>query len=786
MNTNKITKEIHITGSVQGVGFRPFIVRLAFIHKITGTVQNRGNYVKIIIQGDMDSVNKFVHDIKDKKPPLSVIQTIDVIKLENKFVFTDFSIVQSAIDNEKKTTSYIPPDITICDQCLDDMLKGDRIERKNYPFTSCVDCGPRYSVIKGLPYDRPLTTMNVFQLCKACEKEYKNPLDRRFHAQTTCCRTCGPSYSLYDKNGKKIPIEDSDLITEAKRILLNNKILAIKGIGGTHLATNTYNSSVIEKLRSMKGDRKKKPFAVMSYSLDSIATFAQIPNENYIDMLQSPRRPIVLLPKIDNFPLVESIAPQLHNIGVMMPYTGLHYLILQESDLQTIVLTSANLSHLPIQKDNSEIFSSLFDVADYFLLHNREIHQRNDDSVVKILQIGNQTKNAFIRRSRGFTPEPINCNGYNKNKIIIGLGSELHTTPALITQNKVFMTQYIGNLRYEPTFKYYKEAIMHIHGLLQEPEIEAVAHDLHPQLLSTEFAKELHKEKNIPIYPFQHHYAHAASLLLDNNKLEEDAIIVTADGLGYGEDGNIWGGEVFYINQIEKKRLSHIDYVHQPGGDIATKFPLRMLISNLKQSGLQSEEIIRFITKYYGTIITNQELMIVINQLDKKINTPLTSSTGRFLDACSVALGLCNEATYEGEPAIILESIALQNNRPSGPNPFLNLLEKNSPRLNFNLAILELVNQIEKNLPKEKLAYWIQEFVGKSFAVNAIHHADEQKVSNIGFTGGVAYNEIIINSFVEVIEKYNPKIETLLHTAIPPGDGGIGAGQAVLLAKKLL
>lgn len=788
MNTHLITKQLDITGSVQGVGFRPFIVRLAFQHKLNGFVQNRGNYVKIVIQGSPEQLKVFSSDILSKKPPLAVIQKLEESELPSNGLYKEFSIIHSETDRNKKTTGYIPPDITICDQCIDDMTKGDRVDRKNYPFTSCVDCGPRYSVIKGIPYDRPLTTMDAFPFCPKCEKEYKDSLNRRFHAQTTCCRKCGPAYSLYDSSGSKIELNEAKLVQEVKKLLLENQIVAIKGIGGTHLATNVFDEQVITKLRKRKGDRKRKPFALMSYSLDTIQSFATIPSPEYRNMLLSPRRPIVLLLKKANFPLPDIIAPHLHTIGVMLPYTGLHYLLLQEQDLQTMVLTSANLSHLPIQKDNEEILSSLKGVADYFLLHNREIYQRNDDSVIKILPLSSQTNSLFIRRSRGYTPEPVHCPIYNRTTSLIGLGSELHTAPAIVTQNKLFMTQYIGNLRYEETFAYYKDAIRHVTSLLQGPEMEAVAHDLHPQLLSTEYARELAREKDIPIYPFQHHTAHAASLLLDTNTLEDEAIIVTADGLGYGEDGNIWGGEVLYTNLEEYKRLDHIRYVQQPGGDVATKYPLRMVLSNLKQAGLQNDEITTIVMNKSQMVdqTKKQEVNLILNQLDKRINTPLTSSTGRFLDACSTALGFCSEASYEGEPAIILEGMALQHTKPLEKNPFTTNPELSNKNMDFHFALEKLVEEVSKGANRQKLAYWIQEYVGQSYASNVLEHADTLRVKNVGFTGGVAYNQIIIDSFAQKIRHSNNNLKILLHKTIPPGDGGIGAGQAVLLAKKLI
>ena len=776
------TQELHITGSIQGVGFRPFIYRIAKSENITGLVQNNGNFVKIIAQGDKSNLEAFYQDIFDKKPPLASIENIDKKIITNSQIFNDFKINKSDTDPSIKTASYIPPDTAICDNCISDMTKGDRPERKNYSFTSCVDCGPRYSVIRAIPYDRPFTTMDEFPFCEKCLQEYTNPLDRRFHAQTTCCRECGPSYRLFDKSGNILEKDEVKVIQKCQDLLQRGKILAIKGISGTHLVCRADDEAIIERLRKSKGDRLRKPFALMSYSIEEIKKYAIIDNQNLIDLLSSPRRPIVLLKKNNSFPLAMNVAPNLHNIGIMLPYSGFHYQLLNNPNLQTLIMTSANRSHLPIEIYNDEIRENLSEIVDFFVLHNRLIHQRVDDSVVKPITLDQNVKsyNFFIRRSRGYTPEPISFPSYTSQELLLGLGSELHTSPAVLTQGKLFFTQYIGNLRYEKTYQFYKHSIEHIKNLLQRDSIYAVGHDLHPLYLSTDYANELKKQSKILSFTFQHHYAHAASLLVDNKIFDDKAIIVTADGLGLGTDNAIWGGEILSCDLTEFERLNHLSYVNQPGGDAATKYPARMVLSYLKANSWSEQEVTTKLPHIDRKLLTT-----IYSQISHQINSPLTSSTGRFLDTCSNLLGFCSETTYEGEPAIILEGAGWNSIHTQKSNPFIEYAKKNDLQLNFIPIIPVIIDMQKENISKEKIAYYLQDFVGWSYAIQASSHASLEGIKNIGFTGGVGFNEIIIRSFVKTLEKEHKNVNILLHKQISSGDGGIAGGQVALVASAL-
>ena len=778
------TLEFIITGSVQGVGFRPFIYNLAKSHNLLGFVQNNGTFVKIIVNGKIKSLEDFSKDITLKKPPLAVIDTIDVKNISSEEHFNDFQIKNSSSTKSSNRIGYIPPDTAICDNCLDDMVRGDRKERKSYSFTSCVDCGPRYSVIKKVPYDRPFTTMDEFPFCPTCLQEYKNPSDRRFHAQTTCCRDCGPSYVLMDRQGDILESNEEIIIKRTQKLLNEGKIIAIKGIGGTHLVCRADEEKIISRIRSVKGDRLRKPFALMSYSLEDIRKFAKIPSNQIEKLLKSPRRPIVLLEKAHIFPLAENVAPNLHNVGVMLPYSGFHYQLLnndQYPNLRTLVMTSANKSHSPIEIKSNEILENLGNVADFFVIHNREIYQRIDDSVIKPMNIlgGKIQTDLFIRRSRGYVPEPISIPFFNFNQLLLGLGSEMHTTPTLLSNGKLFFTQYTGNIRYEKNFQFYKSSINHLQRLLGHESIYAASHDLHPLYLSTEYANELTKTQNIKTMSFQHHFSHAASLLVDNGLWNEKAIVVTADGLGLGTDNAVWGGEILGCDLNSFERLDHLKYVPQPGGDIATKYPERMLISYLYASNWSESEIIDVVSEKSSKIVTN-----VYRQIQNNINTHITSSTGRFLDTCSYLLGFSKNASYEGEPAIVLEGAGWGVNYLE-ENPLIGFAKANDIGLDFIPIIPQIHSLMKSGLKKKELAYYVQDFVGWSFATTALRYAHEKGANNIGFTGGVAFNEIILDSFSKTLDNLDKNIKILTHKRISPGDGGISGGQVALLAKKL-
>ncbi len=741
-----MTKKIIVKGIVQGVGFRPFIYKLAKKYNLKGYVKNLGNVVEIVVEGE--NIDKFIEDIKTKKPKLAKIYSIESFFIERQN-FKDFSILKS---DDFKDEGIIPADISICEDCLKEIFnKNDR--RYRYPFNSCINCGPRFTIIYNLPYDRENTSMKDFPLCRDCLEEYNNPYDdRRFHAQTICCPNCGPNVFLTD--GENILEKNDKSILLAKKLLNEGHIIAIKGIGGIHLACKVDDDEVVLRLRE-KLNRKSQPFAVMTL-FENIKLFAEYDDIEKKALL-SKERPIVVLKKGENYNnYFSKYVSNLDTIGVFLPYSGLHYLLLE--DEFAYIMTSANLPGLPMIKDNEEI-KKLRKIADYFLLHNRKIVNRCDDSVVK--KIANRL--IFLRRSRGYAPEPIEVN-IDNNKTILCVGAELNSTACLIKNNKFYLTQYIGNTSKYETFNYLKEAINTLLKLTKTDKIDIVVSDLHPLYNSSKLAIELSKKYNSELIKIQHHYAHGFSVLGDNNFFD-NVKILALDGVGYGLDGNLWGGEVleYYNNKI--KRIAHLEEQYQLGGDLAVKYPLRMLFSILYKA--IGEEAKKFLSRY----IKEKELNILEFQLKKKINCPITTSAGRVLDAVSALLNVCHEKTYDGEPAIRLESVVKKCS-----NIEVNPKIKNNVLLTTPL-IEDCYYMLLEGRDIGEIAYYAHMYLAEGLFEIA------KKTDNLAITGGVSYNRYITERIKELCKEEN--IRFIYHNKIPPGDGGISFGQGIACLSQL-
>ncbi|MEM3585796.1 MAG: carbamoyltransferase HypF [Candidatus Jordarchaeaceae archaeon] len=764
--------EINCSGVVQGVGMRPFVYRTAVKWGLSGYVLNLGDAgVRIVVEGERQAIESFIEDLRKEKPPMARYEKIDVNWKPYQGRFKTFRIRKSSKEGVLKS-SYIPPDISICDRCLKDILNPtDR--HYNYAFTCCADCGPRFTSIIELPYDRQRTTMNMFPLCIYCEQEYKNPLDRRYHAQGICCPVCGPKLTLYDKKGNII--DCGDPIKETASLIEEGKILAIKGIGGTHLATRTTDDECILELRRRKKQRKYKPFAIMSLNLDRVREYAVV-NEYEEELITSFRRPIVLLKKSENYNLSQEISPGLHNVGVMLPYSGLHYLLLQQINDPAIVMTSGNLTDKPMAISNDEIISQLAHIADFFLLHNREIYQRCDDSVIKV--VDGEPK--IIRRSRGYVPEPIDTRIEYKGEGILAVGPELTATITVMKKNRCFPSQHIGNLSGDlETIEFHKSTINQMLKLtLVKPDL--VACDLHPDFYSTRYAEEFADSHNIELIRVQHHHAHAAKLMADNN-IEEPIICITSDGVGYGLDGTIWGGEILLASYTSIERLGHLKPQPMPGGDASTKYPTRMLAAILSDI-IPEDELKEVLFKNYldGFKYGKQEIEAVFNILRKK-DYITTTSSGRVLDAISALLKICLEKTYEGEPAIRLESMAAMGKDLIKMTP--EIIEQNGKYI-FDTTkllsdVLEKINQYRKS----DLAASAQRTFAEGLGQMAIKIAEEMGIKTIGFTGGVAYNEAINNTISKLVKERG--LRFIQHRRIPPGDAGISIGQAIVAAQKV-
>jgi len=561
---SKLAK-IKVWGVVQGVGFRPFVYRLAQEHNLKGWVRNTSGSVEIEVEGDKETLKAFLTNFKAKAPPRAHIEKIETAFYPPKG-YTKFEIRQSL--SQERKYQLVSPDIATCEDCKEEIFSPtDR--RFHYPFTNCTNCGPRFTIIEDIPYDRPKTTMHEFKMCPECQKEYDDPLNRRFHAQPNACPKCGPSLELVDGDGNLV--ECSDIIKTASKLIKTGNILAIRGLGGFQLACDATNKQAVNLLRSRKR-RPAKPLAVMITSIEEVRKHCIISNEEQ-ELLQSPECPIVLLKwKRKSSNISPVVASNLKYLGVMLPYTPLHHLLLDEVGVP-LVMTSGNLSEEPIAKDNDEALRRLRGIADYFLIHNRDIYARYDDSVYMV----ENGKSQAIRRARGYAPYPIFLPF--KSKQILACGAELKNTFCLTKDKHAFLSQHIGDMENEETLEHYENTIELYKKLFRiEPEI--IAYDMHPEYLSTKYALQAGSEQKLSLIPVQHHHAHIVSCMVENG-VEEPVIGIAFDGTGYGTDGTIWGGEFLLADWHNFQRIGHLEYVPLPGGAAAIKKPYRMALSYL-------------------------------------------------------------------------------------------------------------------------------------------------------------------------------------------------------------
>ena len=735
-------KKILTQGIVQGVGFRPYVYRLATSLDLNGYVRNLGNVVEIILEGS--EIELFIKRLQNELPPIARIDSIEVLDIDESN-FTDFKIIESS--DSYSGVSVIPPDIAICDSCLDE-IRNPTDRRYKYPFNACTDCGPRFTVIDSVPYDREKTSMDEFPLCDDCLIEYRNPSNRRYHGEAICCSDCGPQMAIYEKNEL---IECDNPIRLGADKLREGKILAIKGIGGTHLVVDAYNDDAICELRS-RLKRPNQAFAVMSSDLNAVKRYAHLTSRE-IETITSNKRPIVILKKNENYDFPESLSPGLHNIGVMLPYSPMHYLLFDEGKIDTYVMTSANIPGEPMMIDNSEIVNG---ISDYSLIHNRKILNRCDDSVIRF----RNNELSFIRRSRGYTPEPYTIN-YDVNDLnVLSLGPELDVTFCLATDAIAYPSQHIGNTNKLKTLNFLKNSIKHMKRITKICDINAVACDLHPQFFTTKLAYEF----GVDVVPVQHHHAHAAALANDHEI--DEMIVIAADGTGYGDDHTSWGGEILYTDIKSYERMGHLERQKMPGGDLATKYPVRMLLSILKD-----EELIK---NYAGQFKYGEmEIKNIFKQIDKGINVGVTTSTGRVLDSVSAALEICNERTYEGEASMKLESAAYYS---TNDLELPLIIEDNV--LNTTEIVKEAVKLYLKGGKKADIANAVQKTIANGLSEIAIDSADKKGLSDIGATGGVFYNEAITDACKNYIESngYN----FIQHKNTCCGDGSVSLGQAII------
>ncbi len=748
--------KIHITGVVQGVGFRPFIYNLAQKLDLKGWVLNSSDGVWIEVEGDKTSLNKFLKEIPLKAPPRAKIEKIETTGLSPKG-YQDFVIKESK--DEKGKFSLVSPDIATCQACIKE-LSDPADRRYRYPFINCTNCGPRFTIIKSLPYDRPKTTMKKFKMCPACQNEYDDPANRRFHAQPNACPECGPSLFLLIKKGKKFYLsKEKDPIKKTVSLLKEGKIVGVKSLGGFQLACDATKEKVVQKLRQLKR-RPAKPFAIMVKDLKKLKQIAEVsPAEE--KLISSPEAPIVLLLKKKPLEVAESVAPNNNYLGVMLPYTPLHHLLLKESDM-ILIMTSGNLSEEPICAENKEAEKRLGPLVDALLVHNRDIYSRYDDSVVRIFQ----KKPQIIRRARGYAPYPIFLPF--KTRPILAVGPELKNTVCLTKENYAFLSQHIGDLENQETYEVFQKTI-ELYQKLFRIKPEVIAYDLHPDYLSTRYALEHPLKEKVEV---QHHHAHIAGAMAENHYFKE-VIGFSFDGSGYGLDGTIWGGEVLLATPADFQRLAHFSYIPLPGGELAIKKPYRIALSYLYRYFPDKFEKLSEKLFYF---VSQSEAEIIKVQVSKKINSPLTSSCGRLFDAISSLLGVSQKATYEGQAAIELEMIA--NPQSSSSLPYL-IEEKNGLyEVCFQPTFEKIIGKLEKKEPASEIAGEFHQTIVEIIVDLSQKIRRLTGVKTVVLAGGVFQNLILLEKSFERLEKEGFKV--LTKREAPVNDGGVSLGQAVV------
>lgn len=774
-------RRIVIHGIVQGVGFRPFVYGEALQWNLVGFVLNDSRGVTIEVEGTPESLNGFQHALREKAPPLARIDSLVAEEVSLSYD-TVFVIAQSQAGAERN--ALISPDTATCDDCLHELFDpGDR--RFHYPFINCTNCGPRFTIIQDVPYDRDKTTMREFPMCRDCQSEYADPLNRRFHAQPNACPVCGPQVNLFNWaegaiNRASTLTNEEPIITAAQQ-LATGAILAIKGLGGYHLACDALNVESVQRLRQRK-HREAKPFALMVPDLETAGRLCQVSDAEAL-LLQSHQRPIVLLSRRSDCPVAPGVAPAYDTLGIMLPYTPLHHLLLRAfaefiepggtGRLPVLVMTSGNLSDEPIAYKDNDARQRLATIAEGLLIHNRDIHMRCDDSVLRIAAGGEQ----IFRRARSYAPESI-LMSFDFAVPLLACGGHLKNTFCLGKGRQAFVSHHIGDLENLETLTSFREGIEHFKRLFDiQPEV--VAYDLHPEYLATKYAFDTHISQKIGV---QHHHAHIASVMAEHG-LQEPVIGIAADGTGYGTDGAVWGCEIMAANLLGFDRLAHLDYMPLPGGEQAVRQPWRMAAVYLAQA--------------YGDDFLELDIPFVY-QLDRSkwhaltqmiargINSPPTSSLGRLFDAVAALIGLRSEVLYEGQAAIELEMLARKheggNDRgQSDIYPFVIKMRDQMPAtLDVAPMFRTIVSNIQQGVPTSQIADRFHRSIAELLATVCFDARKQTGLDVVALSGGVFQNRLLLEQLVKRLEQM--AFQVYVNRRVPPNDGGISLGQLAVAA----
>ncbi|WP_285907997.1 carbamoyltransferase HypF [Pseudodesulfovibrio pelocollis] len=755
-----------VTGQVQGVGFRPFVYRIATANAVTGTVNNSSQGVIIEVQGTAEQVEAFGLDLTGKLPPLARVVDLRSEPVEPVADEADFTILKST--GGAGHSVLISADVATCPDCMADIATpGNR--RHRYPFTNCTNCGPRYTITRSIPYDRPMTSMACFLQCPECQAEYDDPLDRRFHAQPNACPVCGPEVWLTDPAGTTLAQGD-EAIRQLAEALARGRITAVKGLGGFHLVCDAASDEAVAELRHRK-HRPDKPLAVMAADLDAARQLADVlPAEE--QWLTGIRRPIVLAAKREPLAVSPLIAPNTNYLGVMLPYTPLHHILLDTfaqasgREVPALVMTSGNLSSEPIALGNREALARLGGLADVFLLHNRDILIRTDDSVVRVNPVTHEP--VLLRRARGFAPEPVFLP--RSGPTVLGTGPELKCTLTLTKGDQAFPSQHIGNMANLETLDFYREILDHMQDILRvTPKL--IVRDLHPDYMTSTLADELGQRLGIPVLTLQHHVAHIHAVLAEN-RFDGPAIGLALDGTGLGEDGTIWGGECLLVDpqSLEHQRLAHFAHIRLPGGEAAVREPWRIAQAALWELGVTETGKHRWpwLDRF------EQESAFLPRMLTRGINSPHTSSCGRLFDAVAALCGLCATISYEGQAAILLEKAQDMTETGAYPCP----LKSSDP---VSLGTLDLVaaalGDLRRGEPVGKVARRFHLGLIKGLTEMAFAFSTLLDIHHVALSGGVMQNLTLAAELPRALEQVG--LIPLVHRHLPPNDGCISLGQAV-------
>jgi len=754
---------IIIKGIVQGVGFRPFVYNRAQVWGIKGTVLNSGQGVIIEAEGEEKNVKCFVEELKENPPPLAAISSFQEIEMPPAG-YLSFEILRSDPGEEKE--ALVPPDVAVCSDCRREIF-DPRDRHYMYPFTNCTNCGPRFTITKEIPYDRPKTSMASFDMCERCFREYHDPGDRRFHAQPVACPACGPQVEVADRQGKKVAGKDGWLQI-CWDILQEGKIIALKGLGGFHLTCDAKNREAVAALRRRKG-RDHKPFAVMCRDLETVQKYCVV-GEEEAKLLTSPESPIVILrknyqQKKPGWDLPEELAPGIKTLGVMLPYTPLHFLLFK-GPFDALVMTSGNYTGLPLVKDNSSAISELGEIADYFLWHNREIVNRCDDSLAQVID----GETHIIRRSRGYVPHPVLVSYRGDAPVVLGIGGEMKNNFCLLKKNQAFLSQYIGEIDSLEGEENLLTSLLNFQKLIGvTPDI--VAYDTHPGYASSRLARRLPARAYVEV---QHHHAHLASCMAENGLADEKVIGVVLDGTGYGTDGHLWGFEILTGGYDGFQRWFHLAYVPLPGGEAAIRRPWRTAVAYLL--AFLGEEG----KKYARIIFQDKDLDVLERMVEKGFNSPLSSGCGRLFDAVSALLGICLENTYEGQAAVELGEAVVE---PLGGNELQPYPYEIKEGVILPGKVIEgVINDKLAGVPveiistrfHETLVSIICDVIGRVSAATGL--------KKVALSGGTWQNRYLFRAAKKLLSKCGYQV--LYHRQVPANDGGIALGQVMIAQRR--